>query len=245
MFRTPDLCTARPTCLTTRPRLYVLKREVLAKSLGGAVGVMIHPCISGVFIRIYICCFLYTYRYRFDIQLFLYYAKSRQLRLLMGRDNRQLVDGFIVYGREDLRWIIDNFLPEMEEKRHFEFVIEDRDWAGGVARVDHIMESFEQSRKVIIIISEYFTTDPWCNEALEMAQSFLAGKFRNVLIPIILQEPPVEQMTAALRHIMTMNICLYWPRHQRNEKVFWKSLTAALKKRTRGTELEAGDQVEV
>ena len=68
---------------------------------------------------------------------------------------------------------------------------------------------------------------------------------RNVLIPIILQEPPVEQMTAVIRHIMTMDICLYWPRHQRNEKMFWKSLTAALKTRTRGTELEAGDRVEV
>ena len=68
-----------------------------------------------------------------------------------------------------------------------------------------------------------------------MAQNHLAGRARTNLIPVVLEEPRVEQMTPSLRSLLTTHSCLYWPHNPRQEIRFWKALNTAMKKRIKQT----------
>ena len=160
----------------------------------------------------------------------LFHLRSRQVRLLRDADDTRDYDGFVVYARGDLPWVVDHMIPEIEERRGYSLCLEDRDWLAGKPIVDNIIESLENSHKVILVISPHFTAAPWCEELLMIAQSHLAGKARNALIAVVLEEPKVEQMIASLRALLTTHSCLYWPHNPRQEKRFWKALNSAIKK---------------
>ena len=157
------------------------------------------------------------------------------MRLLKDTDDRQQFDAFVAYANGDLNWVIDNMIPELEESRGYSLRLEDRDWLAGKPIVDNIMISIKSSRKILLIISPHFAADPWCEEMLMMAQNHLAGRARTNLIPVVLEEPRVEQLTPSLRALLTTHSCLYWPDNPRQETRFWKALNTAMKKRIKQT----------
>ena len=157
------------------------------------------------------------------------------MRLLKDTDDRQQFDAFVAYANGDLNWVIDKMIPELEEARGYSLCLEDRDWLPGKPIVDNIMISIKSSRKVLLIISPHFAAAPWCEEMLMMSQNHLAGRARTNLIPVVLEEPRVEQMTSSLSALLTTHSCLYWPHKPRQEKRFWKALNSAMKKRIKQT----------
>ena len=157
------------------------------------------------------------------------------MRLLKDTDDRQHFDAWVAYAHNDIRWVIENIIPKIEESRGYSLCLEDRDWPPGKPIVDNIMSSIESSRKILLIISPHFAAAPWCEEMLMMAQNHLAGRARTNLIPVVLEEPRVGQMTPSLRALLTTHSCLYWPHNPRQETRFWKALNTAMKKRIKQT----------
>ena len=93
------------------------------------------------------------------------------MRLLKDTDDRQQFDAFVAYATNDIHWVIENIISELEESRGYSLCLEDRDWPPGKPIVDNIMSSIESSRKILLIVSHHFAAVPWCEEMLMMAQN--------------------------------------------------------------------------
>src|SRR6218665_2451500 len=97
-------------------------------------------------------------------------------------------DVFVGYSRSDSNWVITQLLPRLEHECNLRLCIHERDWLPGRDIAENIMESIDNSRKTLLIVSNAFALSPWCHFELTMAQTRLMEEDRDSLVLILLEE---------------------------------------------------------
>ena len=168
-----------------------------------------------------------VHRYRYYLKLFIFYAKSR-LQRRHGSSLYQF-DAFVAYAVDDLPWVINDLLPELEYERGYHLCLHHRNWIPGIEVIANITTSLEKSRKVILVLSDKFATSGWCQVETSMAHLHMIEGGRNPIVMVKLGDIETGHMTVTLRHLMTTQTYLPWSEDAREQKAFWRKLGAALK----------------
>ena len=157
-------------------------------------------------------------------------------------------DAFVVYDIEDREWVNERLLPQLEQNSGYpnctiseledvqqissrsvvKLCVHERDFQPGQEIIANIWNKLERSRKVILVVSKNFTGSQYCNYEMNLARMHSVEKGRNVLVPVILEWPDVEQVSECLHWILRKVTYIRWSDRDGEQDDFWQKLREAI-----------------
>ncbi|KAM9577397.1 toll-like receptor 8 isoform 1-T2 [Trichechus inunguis] len=138
-------------------------------------------------------------------------------------------DAYISYDTKDASvtdWVLNELRYHLEESedKNVLLCLEERDWDPGLAIIDNLMQSINQSKKTIFVLTKKYAKNWNFKTAFYLALQRLMEENMDVIIFILLE--PVLQHSQYLR--LRQRICkssiLQWPDNPKAEGLFWQSL---------------------
>jgi len=175
-------------------------------------------------IAISVCC----YRYRWELRYLCLKVAQRSRRYQLLEDDETFTyDAFVVYSSEDSRWIHEELVPHLENDDNYQPVrlcVHERDFLLGENIIGNIWSKMDVSRKVILVISRNFTRSNYCTYEIDLARMLGVEKARNLLVPVMLEDVRMEDMSDSLRWIVRKLTYIEWPQWQPDREEFWQRL---------------------
>ena len=196
------------------------------------IAVIMSACLLGLLltlIAVTICC----YRYRWELRYFcMKLAKrGRQYHLLVD-DETFTYDAFVVYSCEDGQWVNEELVPQLEngdcDGQLLRLCIHERDFGLGENIIRNIWNKMEESRKVILVISNNFVSSNWCKYEIDLARMIGVEKARNLLVPVFLETVRMADMSDSLGWIVRKLTYIEWPQWPPDRDEFWRRLRDAI-----------------
>nr|XP_036217646.1 LOW QUALITY PROTEIN: protein toll-like [Bactrocera oleae] len=100
-------------------------------------------------------------------------------------DKNKRFDAFISYAHQDADFVNQTLLPQLEQcEPPFCICTYDRNWLAGAYIPEQIIESVEQSRRTIIVLSQHFIESEWARMEFRTAHqcSLNEGRTRIIMI---------------------------------------------------------------
>ncbi|KAL4231571.1 hypothetical protein ACF0H5_009152 [Mactra antiquata] len=166
-----------------------------------------------------------VYCNRWNIKHLIYlYRMKRNYKQIDG-DN-YLYDAFVAYSQDDSDWVIDKLLPILETESGYKLCIHERDFGVGAYINDNIVQNINNSKRMILVLSESFVNSGWCTFELKVALGKHIEEDFPVIV-IILQE--VRHMNSSLKILLKMTTYLEWKDGGAEEDLFWNKLQRTFK----------------
>ena len=180
-----------------------------------------------------------SYRYRWKFRWLALMSKRILHRNQEIDDPTQYVfDAFISFNVDDIKWVKDNLIVELEEKRGLRLCIHHRDFPPSRSIEENIVDAIEISRKTILVLSSNFVKSNWCHFEVQMARNKLFEKGYDVIVPILLGDFDLNLSSRTLKNILTSNTYLKWEadiNDNLSREPFWNMLYDALKDRSKNS----------
>uniref|UniRef100_A0A8C5M2I8 Toll like receptor 7 n=1 Tax=Leptobrachium leishanense TaxID=445787 RepID=A0A8C5M2I8_9ANUR len=155
----------------------------------------------------------------------------------MVRDYKRLpnycYDAFIVYDSKDSAvsdWVFKELVNVIEEQgeKMCNLCLEERDWIPGMAFLESLTESVQNSRKTVFVLTNKYITTGHFKTTFYLAHQRLIEDGTDVVILIFLEEVLERSRYLRLRRRLCRNSVLYWPSNPKSHKYFWHCLKTAL-----------------
>lgn len=178
------------------------------------------------------------YKYRFYVRYWIFLAKialGRTMRLNkvenMCINKEQKYDAFVSYCNDD-REIVVQMISELETKPpYLKLCIYERDFEIGSYISESIMSSINESRYILLIISNNFAKSQWCRWETQLAEYhrfFLEdGTCCDPLVLVRVGNIEQKYMTPTLKYLLNTKIYLDWNMQNAD---FWVKLRRVLSK---------------
>lgn len=124
----------------------------------------------------------------------------------------------------------------MERGRRLPLCIHERDFEPGKYFTQNVVERMEESRQVLIVLSNAFLRNDWCRFELFVAHRYGLIHRRLPVTVVQLETLHMEYMDAHVITLLQATPCLEWPgpgstTHLRD--MFWRKLAEALNRNVR------------
>ena len=192
--------------------VYVISTEIIKVAAGVLIPTVLIVCVM--------------IRYRWYLRYYAFLIRSRTKQYASVKMDNYMFDAFVCYHSDDLNWVINNLLPNVEYKQGFKLCLHDRNWLPGVDIAENIVESIELSRKTILVVTNKFAQSRWCQLEASLAQC----DGRDVIIMLLLETIQPENMNARLYSIIQSKTYIEWTNNEKGQKLFWKRLRWAIMK---------------
>ena len=107
-------------------------------------------------------------------------------------DANRPYDAFVCYNSEDEQFVIRKLVPHLEGtwngRQGYKLCLHFRDFPLGAAIAESIVAAVENSKRVIIVLSENFLNSEWCHYEFQTAHHKLLQERKNRIIIILLHE---------------------------------------------------------
>ncbi|XP_013781529.1 protein toll-like [Limulus polyphemus] len=139
-------------------------------------------------------------------------------------DEDKIFDAFISYSSSD-RETAFSILKELETNEPlFKVCIHDRDWLAGNAISWNIVNSVQNSRRTILVISKDFLESVWFQIEFHTAYyQMLEDKVDRLIVVVKGELPPKDTFDKDLQYLLSTKTYLVW-----GEKWFWEKLRYAM-----------------
>ena len=199
--------------------------KMIAESVAGTVGVIFTFVILAA---------IYRYRWRLQYR-FLQATKITHCFVKGGKDlyghdaaecdEKVKYDAFVSYCADDRFWVHDCLMKTLEGDQYgLKLCIHYRDFPLGEDISSVIVRSIQQSRKVIIVLSEKSIERPWCQFEFQVALAE-AIKHQTKLAIVKLGQFKVEEVEdRSVAWVLDNHTYLEWHENENAQKVFWFKL---------------------
>ncbi|XP_070209299.1 toll-like receptor 13 [Littorina saxatilis] len=169
------------------------------------------------------------FRYRWHLRLILYEAfrgrrHIRQRRLLAGSFT---YDVFVSYASEDLPWVREHLMPELEDRLGLRLCLHERDFIPGNNIVDNIADCVHSSKKILMVFSRDFVKRQWCQFELTFCLSH-AMDYDDALIIVCVDDVASSEMTPAMMAVLKTTTYIQWEESGDALEAFWGRLRLSL-----------------
>lgn len=146
-------------------------------------------------------------------------------------DEDKIFDAFVSYSGTD-RDVALSLLQELEKKEpYFKLCIHERNWLPGNLISWNIINSVQNSRRTILVVSKEFLESMWFQVEFHAAYyQMLEDKIDRLIVIVKGDLPPKDSMDKELQHLLSTKTYLVW-----GEKWFWEKLRYALPHKKRIT----------
>ncbi|XP_050321359.1 protein toll-like [Bactrocera neohumeralis] len=180
----------------------------------------------GLTIIIFLCIIVLFYKYKLEVKVWLY--SHNILRFCIREcelDKHKTFDAFISYAHQDADFVNHTLLPQLEQcEPPFRVCTHERNWLAGAYIPEQIIESVEQSRRTIIVLSQHFIESDWARMEFRTAHQCSLNEGRARIIMIKYGEiSKSELLDRELKAYLDMNTYLDW-----QDVRFWDKLRYAM-----------------
>uniref|UniRef100_T1ITN8 TIR domain-containing protein n=1 Tax=Strigamia maritima TaxID=126957 RepID=T1ITN8_STRMM len=172
----------------------------------------------------------YRFRWYFRYYWFLTRARVKRMKSVSVAHAFQY-DAFISYNAHDQDWMITNLLPKLElEEPKFKICLHERDFVIGKEIISNIVESIDNSRYIVLLLSNNFLASQWCTWEMNMAQFMSVDGCRDALILIMIEPIKRKSMSSTLKYLIKTRTYLEWTDNAQGQKLFWERLKFAMQR---------------
>ena len=136
-------------------------------------------------------------------------------------------DVFVSYTSEELPWVRQHLMPELEDRLGLRLCVHERDFIPGKNIVDNIAECVESSKKILMVFSKDFVHSQWCQFELKYCQGSVMER-NDVMVLVSLQETESRDMTGAMMAVLKTTTYIEWNDDREARASFWGRLRLAL-----------------
>ena len=179
-----------------------------------------------VTLAISVCAF----RHRFEIK-YLFYKLIWERKRFQEINHTQepfMYDAFIAYTDSEYDFVRDQIIPQLEEGDNpLKLCLHFRDFAGGKVITNNIINATQNSRKIVILLSNEFINSEWCDFEFEMASMESLTRGEDLILPVImddLDELYRSGMPNTMRTLLRKTTYRIWPQHPQEREDFWLNL---------------------
>ena len=220
--------------------------ECLSKNVyigvGVGSGILFSIVVTSIIIGIYRKRWWIRYHYFIAKKMWLHHRKQEEEM----REFRY--DAFVSYNRHDKDWVDEILQPKLEDENSIRLCLHERDFELGGEIMEQVIDSIENSRKTLLILSPHFVRSNWCKFEMRMAHQKLFRTGHDVLLLAILKPLDGVEITKTLKALLEQKTYVEWSEDQYGRKLFWAKLIAALdipkRPAAQGREEEGTDDVE-
>ncbi|KFO19280.1 toll-like receptor 8 [Fukomys damarensis] len=138
-------------------------------------------------------------------------------------------DAYISYDTRDASvtdWVINELRYHLEESKDKNVLLclEERDWDPGLAIIDNLMQSINQSKKTIFVLTKKYAKSWNFKTAFYLALQRLMDENMDVILFILLEPVLQHSQYLRLRRRICKSSVLQWPDNPKAEGLFWQSL---------------------
>ncbi|XP_049302844.1 protein toll-like [Bactrocera dorsalis] len=183
-------------------------------------------------IIVLLCIIALFYKYKLEVEVWLY--SHNILRFCIREcelDKHKTFDAFISYAHQDADFVNHTLLPQLEQcEPPFRVCTHERNWLAGAYIPEQIIESVDQSRRTIIVLSQHFIESDWARMEFRTAHQCSLNEGRARIIMIKYGEiTKTDLLDRELRAYLDMNTYLDW-----QDVGFWDKLRYAMPHEVRG-----------
>ncbi|XP_046551882.1 toll-like receptor 2 [Haliotis rubra] len=171
-----------------------------------------------------------TYRWRWHIRYCVYMLRFRQRQRNVEREEAFIYDAFVLYCEDDSWWIRNNLLPKIETDGNLKLCIHERDFTPGFYIVDNIVKSLENSRNIVLVLSDNFSQSPWCLFELTLVLKRSLEQDDGYVMVVLLEEIHAQNMTSSLYALLQTTTYITWPVEEEDRELFWMRLRHCLQR---------------
>nr|XP_022320135.1 toll-like receptor 13 [Crassostrea virginica] len=139
-------------------------------------------------------------------------------------------DCYIVSCEIDEAWVFNTLSPTLEEEHFYRLCVPSRDFDLGANIADQIEEKMQDSKKIIVVMSNDFAQDEWCQFQLEKAQERIRLQGTEVAVLIMLRDIDNKHMTSTIKDLLHKSSYATWVKGKIVTQLFWDIVLAAIEK---------------
>ena len=189
--------------------------------------------ISGLIALIFLIIIAFIlHKFRADVH-YVYARVRRYIRRHQRKTHIPLTTmyhAYVSYASANHEWPINTLRTHLEAKG-FRLCIPDRDFIPGEDEVDNIINSIDNSKRVIFILTREFIENDWCDWQIKMARYHaFRNDNENFIVVIILDDIKNHDIPTSLKKIWIRVNCLRWPLNEDPQliDIFWQKLENSL-----------------
>lgn len=118
----------------------------------------------------------------------------------------------------------------LEKKENYKLCLHERNFLPIGSHVDNIFDNIESSRKLILVLSNNFMEDQWCQFETIIANHQLADGNKDNILLILLNDIDSKHFTIALKTLLKEAESVEWTTNANGNKLFWKRLVLFMHK---------------
>ncbi|XP_061187162.1 toll-like receptor 2 type-2 [Saccostrea echinata] len=135
---------------------------------------------------------------------------------------------FVSYAEEDYRLACITLYRKLIHLG-FQISLPDKDFVPGISKAEQLLQYIDDSKKVIILVTEDFLKSGWDSYVVQMVVTHAFHNHRQKSIIVIIKDGiSVERMPKDLRYIWWSIISIRWPENEENMMRFWEELFTSL-----------------
>ncbi|XP_070209266.1 toll-like receptor 13 [Littorina saxatilis] len=169
-----------------------------------------------------------VFRYRWHLRLVLYEVfrgrnDNRRRRLEEGNFD---YDVFVSYASEDLPWVREHLMPELEDRLGLRLCVHERDFIPGKNIVENIADCVESSKKILMVFSNDFVRSQWCQFELAFCLRH-AMDTDDVLVVVCVDDVASRDLTSSMMAVMKTTTYIQWVEDRDAMASFWGRMRMA------------------
>uniref|UniRef100_A0A2C9M3E7 TIR domain-containing protein n=1 Tax=Biomphalaria glabrata TaxID=6526 RepID=A0A2C9M3E7_BIOGL len=173
------------------------------------------------------------YRYRWKLR----YLRNVAIAKFIGFEPKKphqgifKYDAFLVYDSDDMQFVLNECVQELEVRRGLKLCIGDRDFMPGTYVASDIVSAVQNSYRTVLLVTPEFYDDDYVEYAVNMAINEEIHTSRQVLHLCLYQPVALAEMPRDLVAILKRNEFIEYPPEEEITpgliENFWDQLSAA------------------
>ena len=207
-----DLCPYMPEAAATK--------DTTAVTVGSCVGVFVITVIS----------LIVLFKKRKLLKVYCFVHFGRLFGCLRNNEEDRQYDAFVSFSHWDDTFIIRELMPRLEGPRPgqqgYRLCVHFRDFPVGASIAETILDVVDNSRRVIMVISDNFLRSEWCHFEFQAAHYQLLREKQYRIIMVLLHDINTDLLDNLLRMFLSTRTYVKY-----GDPLFWSKIEYAMPKR--------------